>query len=1131
MNNNFQNNMQFNNNGYTQYGAPQISQANLSLLQQSGKTSQPAQTVSAQGQAAKVKNAQGQAAKVKNAPTPPQKPNNDKVELSTKNKTKPKKGFIQKVKEYFDGNTKEGQTRRKIAIAAGVAITGTAVYFLTHGRKGTNPLTGPKPGPRGPVTGTGKPPVPQGRKYMHNFSHDAFVKPTSNAQLDREAQNIINGVTLDKAFNDTITSEADLRAVITRIFPDSTSWDTNNFVSSYRKDANAAEMLRYLTPSNFGGDTIGSYKAYSLITAAEDNGAIDINAFKDFLKLKKKYDTNLYKTSNIVNEYKNYLKNPKETKRFYAYADLANKQLNGNTSTFIRNPINAFRISNKEHFDAKATMEFLSTLKKGNVDDDLWKLNNLLENDDFDPKKGVKFLKSLKKDVMEHIGLKTIEGVTTTADINGKDFSKKLNKLSSDVLVKLNFDTDMLSFAKFADLYGVDSINALNMAQKKDLISRLVKNNSNSFTNESSEMFPLIPKNQEEYCNLLAKLSRSIGIDTKPLTKAERTAFNEGLNKLSNSIKNINLDDVDVTLDMPRDKFISRVKDAIEDLDDVEKRKVMDYFGFELADVTIKEKGKADEIITTLKGYPINVNNGAKLKEIANQETKDAVEVVRKIVKDFSETNKITLVSKDGTALSNAQAAFEDDLNAVLQGLPELKSIIGRKQHVTHVYTLDEHTLRVFKNVVSDPEFAKLSKKDKKVLSMASLLHDITKAERMRDYAHPAESAFDAYYITEKFKLPEDERLKVYELIRSHNWLDRMNAKINKGKSPLPPEQLEAIAQDVAFDARHTNTFELAKILCKADMKGVQPNDRFYNKHKDAFDTMSGKVDKYLERIHSSQILLPQTQILRASKVKNGVQKTADGIKNTVIYMDTATDDLSRYGFAPGTKKENLRALVHALEREEQMSKFDTFSMIDTEALLSTSYIDAKHFRVFRDHGFILNVNSNDIHAGYYRDFGTGYGKDIELLKADYLFMNQRVDNKVSKQAWRGNRTEYRDYISGIIKKAMGTTDNFGQPVPISDKEYMNLMKKIQNCKSITDIEKVDANFAKKLNELFDNMFRYMETHSTRRGNRQYNEMLVTRPKIQGVFAYDEKYEKIPKFLRKYAEDNDIPIIIFGNGT
>ena len=44
---------------------------------------------------------------------------------------------------------------------------------------------------------------------------------------------------------------------------------------------------------------------------------------------------------------------------------------------------------------------------------------------------------------------------------------------------------------------------------------------------------------------------------------------------------------------------------------------------------------------------------------------------------------------------------------------------------------------------------------------------------------------------------------------------------------------------------------------------------------------------------------------------------------------------------------------------------------------------------------------------------------------------------------------------------------------------------------------------------------------------RNYNEVLVSRPKIQGVFAYDRSITQVPRYLRKYAEEADIPIIIF----
>ena len=139
--------------------------------------------------------------------------------------------------------------------------------------------------------------------------------------------------------------------------------------------------------------------------------------------------------------------------------------------------------------------------------------------------------------------------------------------------------------------------------------------------------------------------------------------------------------------------------------------------------------------------------------------------------------------------------------------------------------------------------------------------------------------------------------------------------------------------------------------------------------------------------------------------------------------MDDAADDLTEYGFSQGTTKSNWRGLVHALEKEEQMQKFNTFSSIDTEALFSTSYIDANSFKVFRKQGLILDVNPNDIHAGYCSDFGTGYGKSIELLISDYLFNGLRKSKNLEKNAWRSDRSKYRDYISDLIKQNMRIND------------------------------------------------------------------------------------------------------------
>ena len=747
----------------------------------------------------------------------------------------------------------------------------------------------------------------------------------------------------------------------------------------------------------------------------------------------------------------------------------------------------------KKDFKLDDLLELLSTIKKGTLSDKYgylrtYELGDLIKEEKVDIKSVTKFLKSLNNDTIEHVKIPSIKEIYLSGEITPKAASKKLNGIPKETLEKMTGDFDAANYLRFEEFINKKNINELTLAEKKNLMDKLIKNNSRSFNNglsDDSGLFKLVPNNQKQYCALLEKLAKSIGISTKKLTAAELQTFENGLQDLNKHIGNIDFNKVELKLNMSRQDFTKKAQNIMSNLDDNEKRRVMDYFGFEINN-------------NKLKGYPINLNNGEKLAEIADNKTKAVIERLRPVVVEFSEKNPVTVV--------NGNKAFEKALNEVLVGLPELRPMIGKPQHATHAYTLDLHTLKVLQGVTANPKFATLSKEDKKIVSIASLLHDVTKTEGLRDPLHPMESAFDAYYIIQKMNLREDQQLKVYELIKSHNWLDRLNNPKNT------PEVIERIAQDVAFDARHTNTFELAKILCEADLKAVRSDSSFFNKHKATLQTMSDKVDGYLRRIHETQITLPQTRMPKASQLTGVETKSANGITNKVIYMDRAPQDLSTLGFDKGTTKDNWRGLVHALDNEEQMQKFNTFSVIDTEALLSTSYMDAKNYRVFRKQGFVLDVDFNDIHAGYYRDFGTGYAKDIELLKSDYLFKGQRAAVN-DKNAWTGDRREYRDYIPNLVKQKMG----------INNEQYVELMEKIQSCKSITDIEKIDKRFADSLQEIFANM-----DAGRRNGGRQYNEMLVTRPKIQAVFAYDKDYNKIPEFLRKYAADNDLPIIIFG---
>lgn len=648
--------------------------------------------------------------------------------------------------------------------------------------------------------------------------------------------------------------------------------------------------------------------------------------------------------------------------------------------------------------------------------------------------------------------------------LNTSQISKYINLRKNNISV----DTAIILAKDFSFLEHKNNINELSLKEKRRFLKSLISNNYILFQLDiPSGGFQLIPLNQKEYCKTLDKLAKSIGIDTRELNSEQKSACYDGLKEIADVLMYSNIDNCEIYLDFSREKFLQEIQSILSKLNISEQRKVMDYFGFEI------KNGK-------LSGYPINVNNGEKLKEIENDETKAVVEELRPIVQRFSVDNKINIPQ---------DKKLEKTLNKILEGLPELKTLVGKTQHKTQDYSLDKHTLKVLQNVVKNPNYESLSDADKRIITIAALLHDIAKTEGVIDKVHPVESAFDAFYIIQKFNLPEDEQLKLYQLIKTHDWLEKLNN---------PQENSDKLSKDIAFNMRHSNTFELSKILCEADLKSVKADESFWTNFQDAFVQKSKNIQNYLDILEKSRIFLPQTKIPKASEMQNVETKTANGITNKVLYINQCDNDLSKYGFEQGTTVENWKGLVHALDYETQLRNCDTFSIIDSDALLSTSYMNPKEYHVFRKQGLILDVHSSDIHAGYYRDFGSGYTKNLELLQNDYLF--------------GGSREKYRNYIPNLIKEKLKLTDE----------KYVELMKKIEGCKSITDIEKIDSEFASVLQNVFEEM-----DSGKRSYGRKYNEILSSRPKIQGVFSYEQDYEDIPLFLRKYAQDNDLTIIMF----
>lgn len=400
-----------------------------------------------------------------------------------------------------------------------------------------------------------------------------------------------------------------------------------------------------------------------------------------------------------------------------------------------------------------------------------------------------------------------------------------LNKNLGLEEVKKLSPTENALAASFSELFGVDDVNQIKLEDKKEIIRKMVFFNANMFciSDKLKKMFPLIPKTQEEYCSLLPSLVKSLGIETNKLDDKKIEEFFSHLSSLATTLKNIpdsEFDDLKIEQDYSKKDFIKDAYNILKDLPKEERQKVFDYFGFELYQ---NEKGtKIDEksdLAFSIIGYPVNLNNGKKLSKIQSPKTKEVLETLRPYVIKFSEGNNISVFG------SSFDQELSKELSEILSALPELQTTAGRSQHGMHSFDILKHSLKVMQKIIQNPDFEKLNESDKKLMLLASLLHDISKREGVRDKVHQDNSAFDGFYISKKFNLSKDEEIKLFSLIKNHEWLGYVNnPKINDLEK-------QKRRQSAAFDLQYDNLFDMSKIFTMADLKAVTKGENSFYKH------------------------------------------------------------------------------------------------------------------------------------------------------------------------------------------------------------------------------------------------------------------------------------------------------------
>lgn len=165
--------------------------------------------------------------------------------------------------------------------------------------------------------------------------------------------------------------------------------------------------------------------------------------------------------------------------------------------------------------------------------------------------------------------------------------------------------------------------------------------------------------------------------------------------------------------------------------------------------------------------------------------------------------------------------------------LPAFGAIVGQMQYdLFHVFTVDDHTLQVVRNVrrfmVADPgsvdePYGRIARRIARpeVLYLAALFHDIAKG---RGGDHSELGATDAFEFCRLHGLEEHDALLVAWLVR-HHLLMSMTAQ---HKDISDPEVITAFARTVGEQTRLDHLY----LLTVADIRGTNP--ALWNSWKDA---------------------------------------------------------------------------------------------------------------------------------------------------------------------------------------------------------------------------------------------------------------------------------------------------------
>lgn len=460
-----------------------------------------------------------------------------------------------------------------------------------------------------------------------------------------------------------------------------------------------------------------------------------------------------------------------------------------------------------------------------------------------------------------------------------------------------------------------------------------------------------------------------------------------------------------------------------------------------------------------------------------------------KLSNEGIEADVLNLATKfiKNNSIQTGNKEQDEALNCLIEAVPEFVNIIGKQQHSTQNLSLDAHILTVYKEAINSEEFKTLSAAGKTCLKWATILHDIAKNEEITDKKHPYISSLYAKNILGKYNISNNMQNRICELIKNHHWLEEYANSITD-------------TDKTAFYFRRNEDFTIAKIMAKADLKGV--SKEFYETHSSVLNKLT-EVPNSIEKINSTGQLLYTSKIIKNDlipKIKYN-EKTYKVINFTELSEDT---DLSVYGFEPDTTPKTTRLFVHMNNKAVKLDVIEKLANTTNGSFLCASYVSPKKCPTYNDLKFGVSLEAENINI------------------ANYTRTNQ----------FSGNKKDYDDFF-GMINKTRNRNDQSDfimKTLNINAEEYAELFKQIAPKQFLSQIKNDEiynieqkqltgASIKKALQKLSQNSLCAM----------LHNEANLYQPHINAFVAKVDNISKIPKEFLQFVERYDLPIFLLGD--